>query len=66
MKSAAGHFSFRKVIRSTWSPISYIDNFQIFTAFVIGRTDKNIQTTIVEEVKQYGDILQLNISDGYR
>ena len=66
VKSAAGHTKFREIIRSIWQPVSYIDHFQIVTAFVIGRAEEKIQNLIDEEVKRFGDILQLNISDGYK
>ena len=66
VKTAASHSAFRAVLRSTWKPISYVDNMQIFTAFLIGQADKKTQPIIDEESKQHGDILQLNLSDNYR
>ena len=67
VKSAVRRGMAREILRRTWAKVSYIDGFQFSVIFVLGRAaDKASQALVDEEFARYGDILQLNISDGYR
>ena len=67
VKSAAGNFERRSVIRNSWGAVKQIYHAAISTVFVIGKSqneshNRNIKT----EHKKYGDILQYNGPDDYR
>ena len=66
IKSSAGRPAIRELLRRTWAALSYVDRAQIASIFVIGIANRKQQLIIDEEVKRYGDILQLNVSDDYR
>ena len=66
VKSAAGNFQAREILRRTWAGVSYLEGFQFASIYVIGKTTKKTQALVDEEYARYGDILQVNMTDEYR
>ena len=66
VKSAAGNHETRDAVRRTWASLSYLDKAQLGAVFVLGRAAGRVQRLVDEEDKDYGDILQLNVSDDYK
>ena len=67
IKSAFYKTNIREFIRRTWAQLSYVDGFQCSIVFLVGRANtKKKQSLLDEEYARYQDILQMNISDGYR
>ncbi|XP_076816992.1 beta-1,3-galactosyltransferase 5-like isoform X1 [Clavelina lepadiformis] len=65
VKSTATNFDRRNLLRSTWASLKKIENRSLFTVFVIGKTDSDVQALIDEEHETYHDILQITKTENY-
>ncbi|CAK8679827.1 unnamed protein product [Clavelina lepadiformis] len=66
VKSTATNFDHRNLLRSTWASLRKIENRSLFTVFVIGKTDSDVQALIDEEHETYHDILQTTEPENYQ
>ncbi|XP_076360401.1 beta-1,3-galactosyltransferase 5-like [Tachypleus tridentatus] len=64
--TAPNHFIHRKLIRNTWGSIRHFHNVTISVGFLLGETDRRLQSRIREESNQYHDIIQGSFVDSYR
>ncbi|XP_076343417.1 UDP-GalNAc:beta-1,3-N-acetylgalactosaminyltransferase 1-like [Tachypleus tridentatus] len=64
--SAPNHFVHRKIIRRTWGSVRHFRNFTFNVAFLLGQTNRRLQSRIYQEMKQYCDIIQGSFVDSYR
>lgn len=71
VKSAPNRINHRNAIRETWSTIHSVNNYQLRTIFVMGNSLKSeipfdsLQEMLLEESKQYEDILVGDFADNY-
>lgn len=68
VKTSPLHVSRRDVIRKTWGAVKVIDGLLLNTIFVVGDVGKNqpVQDMLEKESRDHGDILQIDVSEGYR
>lgn len=67
IESAPDNFLRRQAIRETWASSKARSIVNILAVFILGTMDnKTTQQALIEENKQYGDILQMDKEDIYR
>ena len=67
VKSAVKNFMNRQILRNTWGEIASINDMRLQTIFILGRSsDEKLQSLILEEAEEYGDILQYDYYDDYK
>jgi len=66
IKSAAGNFWRRELLRRTWGSVTYVERGRFITVFVVGHTEGITARILEEERQRYGDILQYDGPDDYR
>ncbi|XP_013788688.1 beta-1,3-galactosyltransferase 5-like [Limulus polyphemus] len=64
--TAPNHFVHRKIIRSTWGSVHHFRNLTFNVAFLLGQTNRRLQSRINQEMKQHCDIIQGSFVDSYR
>ncbi|XP_076825511.1 uncharacterized protein LOC143470769 [Clavelina lepadiformis] len=66
VKSACQYSARRDLIRQTWGSIESINQEKFRLVFLVGNCKELLQVRILEENDKHHDILQANISDGYK